>query len=184
MATIELSDDELKTLKDVLNMGRALISSVSGSQITGMAARLGEIVPALETISSPRFMQSLSNAGDDIADIIDLIVVYHKSGILKKALDLITFLSVVRDALSDRAVADMAESVNEILLKNHALLSELQAMGGVGHLLAAAREASVRTDQDQRTLGSVGLLRSLKEPEVQKSIKFIVNFLRIMGKTS
>lgn len=182
MATIELSDDELKTLRDVLNVGQALISSASPSQVAGLAGRIGEIMPALEIASSPRMAQSLSRAGDDIADLIDLMVTYHKSGTFKKALDLVTFVSVIRDALSTPTATHLAESANEFLLKSHRLVSELSCIGGVEGLMAAADEASAQTEQDKGTIGFVGLLRALKEPEVQRAIKFLLHFLRIIGK--
>lgn len=181
MATIELSEEELKTFKDMINLARALMSSVTGAQIAGLAARIGEIMPVLDALSSPRVMNALSQAGDDIADLIDVVVSYHRSGTIRKALELVTFLSVLREALSTPAVARMAESANEFLLAGNQLLTELERVGGVKGLAAAAREASLEAERDQRTVGAAGLLRALKEPDVQKAIKFFLHFLKVVG---
>jgi uncharacterized protein YjgD (DUF1641 family) len=179
---VDLSDDELQTLKDMLNVARALISSVSAAQITALAARIGELMPVLEAVLNPRVLNSLSHAGDDIADLIDLIISYHQSGTFKKALELITLASVLREALSTPTVEHLAASANDILISGNQLVGELQAVGGMGGLLAAAKKASLQAEQDQRAIGAVGLLRALKEPEVQKAIKFLLHFLKIVGK--
>lgn len=184
MATIELSDDELKTFKDMINLARALMSSVSGSQIAGLSARIGEFMPVLEVLTSPRVTNALSRAGDDLADLIDLIIRYHRSGTIRKALELITFFSVLSEALSTASVARMAESANEFLLAGDQLLSGIECVGGVKGLARALKEASLEAEQDQGTIGVVGLLRVLKEPDVQRATKFFLHFLKAVGKAS
>ena len=51
-----------------------------------------------------------------------------------------------------------------------------------GKVITAAKGASQEAAQDRSAIGIVGLQKVLKEPEVQKGIKFLLHFTKKMGK--
>ena len=91
--TLTLSPDEIKTLKDFLNLGRSLTISLTSSQIVSLASSLGEIVPLLQALSNPdvqKLIKALAESSGTLADLIRLADTYYKSGTIRTALELVT----------------------------------------------------------------------------------------------
>ena len=183
--TLTLSPEEIKTLKDFLNLGRSLTISLTSSQIVSLASGLGEIVPLLQTLGNPdvqKLIKALTESSGSLADLIKLADTYHKSGTIKTALELVTLLGVLRDALSTPAVAQLAENASTLMVTGDQLASELGGLEGIKKVIASAREASKEAALDRSTIGIMGLQRVLKEPQVQKGIKFLLHFAKKMDK--
>ena len=176
--TLALSPEEIETLKDFLNLGRALISSLTSSQMVSFASNLGEIIQTLNHSGVRKLMNILVASSDDLADLILLIDTYHRSGAIKNALEMITLVGVIRDALSTRAVAKLAEDTNALMAAGDQLTAALGGLAGMQRLTSAVIEASKEAAQDTRTVGVIGLLQSLKEPQVQKGIRFFLHLAR------
>ena len=183
--TLTLSPEEIKTLKDFLNLGRSLTMSLTSSQIVSLASGLGEIVPLLQALSNPRvqkLIKALAESSESLGDLIRLLDTYHKSGAIKTALELATLLGVLRDALSTPAVAQLAENANALMVTGDQLIAELGGLDGIKKVITAAKEASQEAAQDRSSIGIMGLQKVLKEPEVQKGIKFLLHFAKKMNK--
>ncbi len=183
--TSKLSAEEAKTLRDFLNLGRALTSSLTSSQIASLASGLGEILPLLQTLSHPRIRKlilALSESSDTLANLVELATAYHRSGTIQSALETVTLLKVVRDALSTPAVAQWAETVNNLAVTGDQLISEMGGVQGIQGFIKSAKEARKEAEEDRTTIGMTGLLKVLKEPGVQKGIKFLLHFARKIDK--
>ncbi len=183
--TSTLSIEETKTLRDFLNLGRALTSSLTSSQITSLVSGLGEILPLLQTLTDPgiqRLIVALSESSDALGDLVELVTTYHRSGAIRNALELITLLKVVKDALSTPSVAQLAESVNTLAVTGDQLVSEIGGVEGIQRLIESAKEACKEAEEDKSTVGMIGLLKALKEPGVQKGIKFLLHFAKKINK--
>jgi uncharacterized protein YjgD (DUF1641 family) len=183
--TLTLSLEEIKTLKDFLNLGRALTTSLTSQQIVSLASGLGEIVPLLQALSNPeiqKLIKALAESSGTLADLIRLVDTYYKSGTIKTALELVTLLGVLKDALSTPAVARLAENANTLMVTGDQLASELGGLEGIKKVITSAKEASKEAAQDRSTIGIMGLQRTLKEPQVQKGIKFLLHFAKKMSK--
>ncbi len=183
--TLTLSPEEIRTLRDFLNLGRSLTTSLTSSQIVSLASGLGEIVPLLQALSNPetpRLIKALVESSGTFANLIQLVDTYYKSGAMKTALELVTLLGVLKDALSTPAVARLAENANTLMVTGDQLASELGGLEGIKKVIASAKEASKEAAEDRSPIGILGLQRVLKEPEVQKGIKFLLHFAKKMGK--
>ncbi len=174
----EITPEEIKTLKDILNLGRALISSLTSSQVVSLASSLGEIVQTLNRPGMWRLMTILGKSSDNLADLLELIDAYHRSGAIKNGLELITLLGVVRDALSTHTVAKLAEDTNTAMVAGDQLVSAVGGIAGIQKLAGSVVEASKEAAQDSSTVGVIGLLRNLKEPQLQKGIKFLFHLAK------
>ena len=179
--TSKLSIEEIRILRDFLNLGRALTSSLTSSQITCLASALGEIVPLLQALGHPgirKLFQALIESSDALADMVGLVATYHKAGTVRNGLELVTLLGVVREALSAPAVVRLAETGNAVMLTGDKLAAMLGGMEGIQGLSKSAEEACEETTEDRSTIGILGLLKALKEPQVQRGIKFLIHFVR------
>ena len=185
--TLTLSPEEIKTLKDFLNLGRSLAISLTSSQIVNLASGLGEIVPLLQALGNPevqKLIKALAESSGTLEDLIQLLDVYYKSGTIKTALELVTLLGVLKDALSTPAMARLAENASTLMVTGDQLIAELGGLEGIKKVITAAKEASKEAAQDRSAIGIIGLQRVLKEPEVQKGIKFLLHFAKKMGRPS
>ncbi len=183
--TLTLSPEEIETLKDFLNLGRSLTTSLTSSQIVSLASGLGEIVPLLQVLSNPelqKLMKTLAESSGTLGDLIQLLDAYYRSGAVKTALELATLLGVLKDALSTPAVAQLAENANTLMVTGDQVIAELGGLDGIKKVITAAKEASKESAQDKSTIGIMGLQKVLKEPQVQKGIKFLLYFAKKMGK--
>ena len=180
-----LSPEEIKTLRDFLNLGRSLISSLTSSQIASLASGMGEIMPLLQTLSGPaiqKLLQALAESSGTVVDLIRLVDTYYKSGTIGKGLEVATLLGVVMDALSTPAVAKLAEDTNALMVTVDQAAVQFGGLAGVQRALESAKEASKETAQDTSTIGLIRLLRALKESQVQRRIKFLLHFARNISK--
>ena len=180
-----LSPEEIKTLKDFLNLGRSLTSSLTSSQIASLASGMGQIMPLLQTLSDPgiqKLLQALAESSGTVVDLIRLVDAYYKSGTIRKGLELATLLGVVRDALSTQAVAKLAEDTNALMVTVDQAAAQFGGLAGIQTALESAKEASKETAQDTSTVGLMRLLGALKEPEVQRVIKFLLHFAKSVSK--
>jgi uncharacterized protein YjgD (DUF1641 family) len=183
--TLTLSAEEIKTLRDFLNLGRALTSSLTSLQIASLASGLGEIMPLVQALSQPgiqRLVRVLAESSDTLADLIQLADSYYKSGTIKNTFELATLFGVLRDALSTPAVARLADTLNRLMVTGDQLVVELGGVEGIQGFIKSAREARKKAEEDKSTIGMTGLLKALKEPGVQKGIKFLLNFAKKMDK--
>ncbi len=183
--TWKLSAEEIKTLRDFLNLGRALTSSLTSSQITSLVSGLGEILPLLQALNQPgvrKLIGALSESSDVLASLVELVTTYHQSGTIQNALELVTLLKVVRDALSTPAVAQLADTINSLAVTGDQLVSEMRGIEGIRGFIKSAKQACMKAEEDKSTIGMTGLLKALKDPGVQKGIKFLLHFSREVGK--
>lgn len=183
--TLTLSPEEIKSLKDFLNLGRSLTISLTSSQIVSLASGLGEILPLLQALSSAemqKLIKSLEESSGTLGDLIQLLDTYYKSGAIQTALELVALLGVLKDALSTPAVARLAENANTLMVTGDQLASGLGGIEGIKKVIRSVREASNEAAQDRSTIGIIGLQKVLKEPQVQKGIKFLLHFAKKMSK--
>ncbi len=180
-----LSPEEIETLKDFLNLGRSLTSSLTSSQITSLASGMGQILSLLQTLREPgiqNLVQVLAGSSSTLVDLIRLVDAYYKSGTIQKGLELATLLGVVRDALSTPAVAQLAEDTNAFMVTVDQAAAQFGGLAGIQSAIESAKEASKEATKDTRIIGIMGLLRALKEPQVQREIKFLLHFAKQISK--
>ena len=171
----------MKTLQDLLNLGRALTNSLTSSQISGAAAALGQLMPLLHSLNNPgvpELIRTLAECSDTLADLVRLISTYYKAGTIQTALELATLLGVVKDALGTPTVAQFAEKANTMLVTGDQLVSQLGGLDKIQAVVKSMQKASLAADQDNRTIGIMGLLKALKEPQIQKGIKILLNLAK------
>ncbi len=139
--TLSLTDDEGRTLKELLNS-----------------------------------LRLLSESAEELPEIMKLLQEYHRSGTLRRALEIMTLLSVIIDSIGTETIVRFAKAANSAILSADRLLSHVQLPVAAATIAEAARKA----EQDNRSLGVTGLLRALKEPSVQKALKFLLHFAAIV----
>lgn len=178
---LTLSPDETQTLKEFLNLARALKDSLSTEFIVKTAGSLGELMPLLDLLQDKEMhtlLVTLSDSAGNLSEILKLINEYYTSGALNSALELIALLGAVKNALTTESVAKMAENLSSAMVIGDKVTAQVGRLGEVQTLLDAAKYASKEAEADTGKIGIYGLLKMIGEPEVQKGLKFMMYFLK------
>lgn len=140
--TVTLSTDEIKAMRDFVNLGQALVSSLSSTQISRFASTLGEVLPLLQSLANPdvmRLVKVVAESAGSLAELIQLVTEYHKSGRIQQALELVTLVGVVKDALSSGSISGMARLTNDALVTVHQLATQLGGIEKLQELVNSTR---------------------------------------------
>ncbi len=176
--TLTLTEDEVRTLKEILNLQRALADSITPSEITGVAARFSEVLPLAEVFSRTETVRAMQELGGELPEIIGLLLEYHRSGVMQRALEAMGLLSAIITSIGSETAVRFAKAANKALVSADRLISDTRTPDAISGITDAAREAAQKAANDSSTLGLVGILRALKEPSVQKALKFLLHFVR------
>lgn len=112
-----------------------------------------------------------------LAEAIDKLVWLEKSGNLDALLGFSALIKIVQDSISD-AVVDR----NMEMLANIGLISTKFTSDRALMIFNALGDAICRCEKEPEPIGVVGLMRALREPEVQKALGMLVNIARELGK--
>ncbi|UOF90311.1 DUF1641 domain-containing protein [Fodinisporobacter ferrooxydans] len=115
----------------------------------------------LEQLLKPEVQESLTVLIESLPKLTEMV------SFLTKAYDLTQMIA------TDRVlIEDFAGGIREFIKP---------VEGKVKELAAAAIEANDRAQADQSTIGVFGLLRMLKDPQVQQTFRFAQAFLNVLS---
>ncbi|WP_202318412.1 DUF1641 domain-containing protein [Archaeoglobus neptunius] len=114
---------------------------------------------------------------EHISEAIDKLVWLEKSGNLDALLGFSALIKLVQDSISDAVVDRNMEMLTNIGLLSTKFTSDRALM-----LLNALGDAICRCEREPEPVGVVGLMKALREPEVQKALGMLLNIARELGK--
>ncbi len=134
---------------------------------------MGESLEEIEPI-----IKKLAENRSEIIEAIDKLVWLEKSGNLDALLGFSALIKIVQDMISDSVVDKNAE-----MISNLGLLSAKFTNDRVLMLLNAIGDAICRCEKEPEPIGLMGLMKALREPEVQKALGMLINIARELGKS-
>jgi len=133
---------------------------------------MDELIKRLEPL-----IRKIEENQDHLLEAIEKIVWLEKSGNLDALLGFSALIKIVQDSISDAVVERNME-----LLSNVALISTKFTSDRALTLLNALGDAICRCEKEPEPVGFVGLMKALREPEVQKALGMLLNIARELGK--
>jgi uncharacterized protein YjgD (DUF1641 family) len=124
-------------------------------------------------------MEKLAENGDSILKAMDKLIYLEKSGILYELLNLSEIalnLTKMPEELLDREIEDIATKNLELLL-TLALSVDDDTVKFLNDLVDAFKEA-----KEFEPVGISGMLKAMRDPDVQKAIGFMLSFAKNLGK--
>lgn len=144
-------------MTDTMKQPMTSADSDAGSGSTTVAT--GAQADVLDQLLKPEVQQSLAVLIDNLPKLAEMVTVLTKT------------FDTVQSIATDRIfIEDMAGGMSEIVKP---------VKDKVKHIAAAAIEAGERSEADETTIGLFGLLRMLKDPQMQKMFRFTQAFLEI-----
>ncbi|POB10015.1 MAG: DUF1641 domain-containing protein [Sulfobacillus thermosulfidooxidans] len=169
---------------DAIKEFTALLTAVKSSASPAMAERVASLLSSLgslaarasepETVSALNFVLDNQNA---MMSLFQQMVSWQHDGTWAAIVDFSSLISAVRDS----ATTQMVERVSGIVVEasralDGAIRSGLLDLGL--KIMDAAASAVEEAKADPQKMTAMGLLRALKDPDVQVGVKMIINVLK------
>ncbi|MBN2980881.1 MULTISPECIES: DUF1641 domain-containing protein [Cohnella] len=136
-------------------------TAVSQETLAEQAEAQRQPVDVLDQLMKPEVQESLTTLVENLPKLAELVT------LMTKAYDFAQAVATDKVLINDFAqgIGEMAKPVVD------------KAKG----IASAAIEANDRAQQDSATIGLFGLLKLLKDPQVQKSFRFAQAFLSVLA---
>ncbi|MET1124875.1 MAG: DUF1641 domain-containing protein [Archaeoglobaceae archaeon] len=131
-----------------------------------------DVVKQLEPL-----IKKIAENQEYLEEAIDKLVWLEKSGNLDALLGFSALIKLVQDSISDAVVERNME-----LLANLGLIATKFMSENALKLFNALGDAICRCEKEPEPVGVIGLMKALREPEVQKALGMLLNIARELGK--
>ncbi|MFB6123285.1 MAG: DUF1641 domain-containing protein [Haloferacaceae archaeon] len=172
--------DVVNELLDVVELGGDAMDDEMVASLAGTATTLAEAGDGLATDETVRLAGTLGESADELDDALQSLLALQRSGTLSDLVAVADVVSLGADAMDDEMVSSLAatgESLGEVADE----ASDPDTVRGMRTLLRAMGDAG-DPDAEYAPVGLVGLLRALRDEEVQLGMAFLVGLARGIGK--
>jgi uncharacterized protein YjgD (DUF1641 family) len=171
--------DAVNELLDVVALGTDALTDDMVLELSGTAATLGEAADGMATEETVRLAEAVGRDGDDLADAMATVVELQRNGTLDQLVEVADVLSLATDALTDDMVVELvgtAASLAEVA----DTAAEEDTVRGIETLMRALGTAS-DPDAPAVSLGPMGLMRALRDPDVKRGMGYLVTVAKALG---
>jgi uncharacterized protein YjgD (DUF1641 family) len=123
-------------------------------------------------------LQKIAENKEVIESFLDKIIWLERSGNFESILGAAAMIKIIEDTLSDEVIAKNAE-----LLTNVGLILSKFSNDNSLKLFNAIGDAICRCSGEPEKVGFFGLIKALKDPEVQKTIGMLIKIARETGRS-
>lgn len=126
-----------------------------------------------------KMMEKLAENGDALLSALDKLIYLEKSGILNELVamsEMILGIKKIPEEFLDEDVQEMASKNMELLL-SLALSVDDDMIRYVEKMIDAFKKT-----KDSEPVGITGVLKAMRDPDVQKALGFMIAFAKNLGK--
>jgi uncharacterized protein YjgD (DUF1641 family) len=174
----------VQAMEEAMAVGGAAAASVTPGMIDRLAAlaeRLGGVLDALTSPEMLALLEQVRTSAPALTRLLQRLDQLEQAGTLDVLLDLAGAVQAAGASLTDTMV-HRAGNTLRVLLE----LGDLAMVSGLADkapaLMEALQQARADAAADSQRIGPLDLLRTLKEPEIQKSLKLLLAMARRMPK--
>ena len=170
--------DAVNELLDVLSLGESALSDEMVRELSATGSRLAESADGLATDETAALAETVGENGDELREALDTLLELQRSGTLDELAELAEVGSLATAALDDEMVASLA-GTGAALGEVAQTASDDDTRDGIETLLESVGEAE-RDPPEQ--VGTVGLLRGLRDPDVQYGLGYLLALAGAIGR--
>ena len=170
--------DAVNELLDVLALGEGALTDEMVVELSGTAATLAESADGLATEETVALAEAVGGNGEELADAMETLLALQRSGTLDELAEVAAVASLLTAALDDemvRSLAGTGSSLGEIA----DTAAEDDTRDGLQTVLSGVGAAE---GSDPEPVGPVGLVRQIRDPEVQYGLGYVFAIARAIGK--
>ena len=170
--------DAVNELLDAVALGTDALEDDMVAELAGTAATLAEAGDGLATDETVRLATLVGENGDDLAAALETLVSLQRAGTLDELVGFVDALSLLTAALEDDMVAELARTgsrLGEVVDE----AADPDAVRGLTRLTRAVGDAETT---ESKPVGTVGLLRATRDPEVKAGLGYLLALARAVGR--
>ncbi|MEF8820820.1 MAG: DUF1641 domain-containing protein [Halovenus sp.] len=169
--------DAVNELLDVLALGEGALTDEMIVELSGTAATLAESADGLATEETAALAETVGANGEELAEAMETLLALQRSGTLDELAEVAEVASLLTAALDDemvRSLAGTGSSLGEIA----DTAAEDDTRDGLQTVLSGVGAAE---GSDPEPVGPVGLVRQIRDPEVQYGLGYVFAIARAIG---
>jgi len=170
--------DAVNELLDVLSLGESALDDGMVRELSATGSTLAESADGLATDETVALAEAVGANGDDLREALDTLLELQRSGTLDELAELAEVGSLATAALDDEMVTSLA-GTGAALGEVAQTASDDDTREGIETLLESVGEAEQSSPEQ---VGAVGLLRGLREPDVQYGLGYLLALAGALGR--
>jgi len=170
--------DAVNELLDVLSLGENALDDEMVRELSATGSTLAESADGLATDETVALAETVGENGDELREALDTLLALQRSGTLDELAELAEVGSLATAALDDEMVTSLA-GTGAALGEVAQTASDDDTRDGIETLLESVGEAE-RNSPEQ--VGAVGLLRGLRDPDVQYGLGYLLSVAGAIGR--
>ncbi|MFB6151124.1 MAG: DUF1641 domain-containing protein [Haloarculaceae archaeon] len=170
--------DAANELLDALELGTEAVDDRMVADLAGTGALLAESADGLATRETAALAESVGENADDLDAALATLVRLQRTGTLDDLAELADVASLATSAVDDEMVTTLARTGGALGGVADAA-SDPEAVRGIETLVTALGEADAG---DPEPVGAVGLVRSLRDPDVKRGLGYLLSVARSTGR--
>ncbi|MFC3478220.1 DUF1641 domain-containing protein [Halobacterium litoreum] len=170
--------DAVNELLDVLSLGERALSDEMVRDLSATGSTLAESADGIATDETVELAAAVGENGAELQDALETLVDLQERGTLDELVELAEVVSLATAALDDEMVTTLAgtgASLGEVAQT----AADDDTRDGIESLLAAVGETE---RQPAERVGPVGLLRELRDPDVQYGLGYVFALAAAVGR--
>lgn len=172
--------DAVNELLDVIELGTAAMDDQMIRELSETSTILAESADGLATPDTAALADSVGANATELESALQRLLELERAGTLADLTELADGVSLAMAALDDemvRTISGAGTGLGELA----DTASDPDTVRGFETLMTAVGEAADPEESTER-VGMVGLLRALRDPEVQRGLGFVLAIARITGR--
>jgi uncharacterized protein YjgD (DUF1641 family) len=179
VATFVRRLDAVNELLDVLSLGENALDDEMVTSLAGTGSRLAESADGLATDETVTLAETVGANAEELSDAMETLVQLQRSGTLEELSEIAEVGSLATAALDDEMITSLA-GTGAALGEVADTASEPETRDGIERLLESVGDAETESPEP---VGAVGLVRSLRDPEVKQGLGYLLAVARALGRT-
>ncbi|TKX69500.1 DUF1641 domain-containing protein [Halorubrum sp. SP9] len=170
--------DAVNELLDALSLGESALSDEMVRELSATGSTLAESADGLATDETVELAERVGENGDELRAALDTLLELQRSGTLDELAEIAEVGSLATAALDDEMVRSLA-GTGAALGEVAQTAADDDARDGVETLLKGVGEAE---REPPERVGAVGLLRGVRDPEVQYGLGYLLAVAGAIGR--
>ena len=170
--------DAVNELLDVLSLGENALDDGMVRELSATGSTLAESADGIATDETVALAETVGENGDELQEALDTVLTLQRSGTLDELAEIAEVGSLATAALDDEMVTSLA-GTGAALGEVAQTAADDDARDGVKTMLEGVGAAH---RSDPEPVGALGLARSIRDPEVQYGLGYVLAISKAIGR--
>lgn len=169
--------DAVNELLDVVDLGTSAMTDEMVVELSGTAETLAASADGIATDETVGLAESVGENGTELQEALDTLIELQRSGTLDELAELGDVVSLGTSAMTDEMVQSLAGTGSSL-----GELADTAAQDDTrSGLTAMLNSVSAAERAETVTVGPVGLMKAIRDPEIQHGLGYLLAIAKALG---